>query len=270
MISKTAAAIPDAGSWLKELPLELQIDPSVKKFGNVADLAKSYKEQARMLGSRIPLPGDNAKPEEWGEVWDKLGRPKTAAEYELPPADVMKGITLDPTTMAPILAKSHELGLNKRQLSGMVQAYVEQAAAGQAAATQQFEATKNATMAALTKEWGQASEQNMAITKKAVETFGGPDLMKYLDESGLGNDLRIVKAFYNAGKRTLDSDIHGSGQRLIAGPVEAQEKIRVLETNPENRKILTNRGHPDHKKLVAEREALYNIVYPEDLPGTGA
>lgn len=48
------------------------------------------------------------------------------------------------------------------------------------------------------KELGKA--ENQAIARKAVETFGSPELKTLLERSGLGNHPELVRAFFNAGK----------------------------------------------------------------------
>lgn len=49
--------------------------------------------------------------------------------------------------------------------------------------------------------------ENLAIAKKAVETFGTPALTKLLNESGLGNHPEVIRAFVKAG-RALSQDTH--------------------------------------------------------------
>jgi len=62
------------------------------------------------------------------------------------------------------------------------------------------------------KEFGGAKlEENLAVAKKALDTFGTPELSKLLRESGIGNHPEIIRAFYRAGKAiSEDSFVAGA------------------------------------------------------------
>ena len=57
-------------------------------------------------------------------------------------------------------------------------------------------------------EFGGAKlEENMAVAKKAIETFGTPELRQMLNKTGLGNHPEVIRAFYRAGKAISDDKI---------------------------------------------------------------
>jgi len=47
---------------------------------------------------------------------------------------------------------------------------------------------------------GEKLEENLGIARKALETFGSPELKDVLNASGLGNHPAVIKAFLKAGK----------------------------------------------------------------------
>lgn len=47
---------------------------------------------------------------------------------------------------------------------------------------------------------GDKLEENLGIARKALETFGTPELRDVLNASGLGNHPEVIKAFFKAGK----------------------------------------------------------------------
>jgi antitoxin component HigA of HigAB toxin-antitoxin module len=47
---------------------------------------------------------------------------------------------------------------------------------------------------------GDAMDQNLAVARKALETFGTPELRDVLNSTGLGNHPEVIRAFYKAGK----------------------------------------------------------------------
>lgn len=50
-------------------------------------------------------------------------------------------------------------------------------------------------------------DQNLGIAKKALDRFGGPDLVRWLNETGLGNYPPLLKAFLAAGKRISEDQM---------------------------------------------------------------
>lgn len=55
-------------------------------------------------------------------------------------------------------------------------------------------------------------EENLALAKKAIDTFGSPELKTVLDSSGLGNHPEVVRAFLKIGRQISEDSIVGKGQ----------------------------------------------------------
>lgn len=82
---------------------------------------------------------------------------------------------------------------------------------------------------------GDDFEENVGIAMTAVEKFGGDDLNKLLEDSGLGNHPVMIRAFLNIGKLmaedgTLTGDVDGgakdeseAGRAARLYPKEAQQ-----------------------------------------------
>ena len=47
---------------------------------------------------------------------------------------------------------------------------------------------------------GDALNENLGVAKKALDTFGSPELSKLLGSTGLGNHPEVIRAFYRIGK----------------------------------------------------------------------
>jgi len=73
-------------------------------------------------------------------------------------------------------------------------------------------------------EWGEAAKAdkefggdnlpaNLAMAKKAMSTFGTPELRTLLDESGLGNHPEVIRAFFRAGKAISEDSRVVNGQQ---------------------------------------------------------
>lgn len=58
---------------------------------------------------------------------------------------------------------------------------------------------------------GEKLTENLAVAKKALDAFGTPELRSLLNETGLGNNPEIIRAFYRAGKAISEDKFVPSG-----------------------------------------------------------
>lgn len=81
---------------------------------------------------------------------------------------------------------------------------------------------QQAEVARLRTEWAEASKvdkefggekfaENLAISSKAVNTFGDQELKDILEQTGLGNHPAFIRAFYKAGKQISPSAFVAGG-----------------------------------------------------------
>jgi len=88
-------------------------------------------------------------------------------------------------------------------------------------------------IAAVREEWAESSksdkefggdklEENLATAKKAMDTFGTPELKALLNKSGLGNHPEIIRAFYRAGKKISEDTFVGGKQETSGSETTAQ------------------------------------------------
>ena len=65
---------------------------------------------------------------------------------------------------------------------------------------------------------GERFDQNIALARQALDTFGGQELKDLLQSTGFGNHPAIVKAFYNIGKSVSnDTLVVSNGTSKEAG-----------------------------------------------------
>lgn len=110
-----------------------------------------------------------------------------------------EGVTLDTAAVEEFSAIAKELGLEQ----GKAQAIADIAVKMQ---QRQVEA-----QASLIESWveqvkvdkdlgGEKLNENLAVARKALDTFGSPELRDVLNSTGLGNHPEIIRAFFKAGK----------------------------------------------------------------------
>lgn len=84
-------------------------------------------------------------------------------------------------------------------------------------------ANQNAAYATVREGWAQETAtdsefggenlaENLAVAKKALDTFGTPELKQLLNDTGLGNHKEVIRVFFRAGKLiSEDSFVGGNG-----------------------------------------------------------
>lgn len=68
---------------------------------------------------------------------------------------------------------------------------------------------------------GAALNDNMAIARKTLDTFGTPELKEMLDFTGAGNNPEIVRLFYRIGKAISDDNLVMSGKDVAVDKDQA-------------------------------------------------
>lgn len=139
--------------------------------------------------------------------------PETYADFTAP-----EGITLDTELADEFKVLAKELKLPQGKAQKVADIGVKMAAKWQAAQAEQI-ATTVAGWADETRAdkelGGENLDANLAVARKALDTFGTPALRKMLDESGLGNNIEIIRMLHKAGSAISEDTVvvgKGGGQ----------------------------------------------------------
>jgi len=145
------------------------------------------------------------------------------AQLELKDFVAPEGVTLDTEAATEFKTVAKELGLKQENAQKVFDVGVK--------LMQRWEAKQAEVMKATNEAWiestktdkefgGETLNENLAVAKKALDTFGTPELRTLLNQSGLGNHPEIIRAFYRAGK-AISEDRFVSGNR---GPAKTGER----------------------------------------------
>lgn len=254
------SSAPAANEFVSSLPEELRSNASLAKFKDAGSLAKSYTELEKSVGGRVKVPGADAKPEEWGEFYNKVGRPETPDKYEYKAPTLPEGVRWPAEAEAAFKPVAHQLGLTSKQVQGLMEFIG-------ADATANHQARAQATAAAqgeLKNEWGANYDKNLALTQRAFKelTDGGKDpIAEVLKETGLHADPRVLRFFHKLGLQLGEENIvkpEGAGAEAEVG--DALGKIAAIRNNKEH--AFHDPSKAGHKEAVAEMNKLYTIAYP--------
>lgn len=249
--------------WRSSLPEDLRASPSLQKFKNAGDLAKSYTELEKM--PVIRLPKADAKPEEYDALYAKLGRPESADKYEFKRPAVAEGLKYDEELETAFKGMAFKSGLQPRQAQALLDSYN---------ALQSERATKSSTeMAAgletIKKEWGADYDKNVKFASQAVTEFGGDSLKQFYETTGLGNHPEEIKAWTAAGKQITalkaqiaeltaeDKHIDGDTNVDSNSADAIQAKINAIRNDPKHPYRDKNATPKSRDAAIKEMDGLY-------------
>lgn len=178
--------------------------------------------------------GEGKDTVEGGETPDLFGAPDDGA-YAL---NLPEGMDADPVAFEAAKGIGAKLGLSQAGMDLVVKEYAEQVMPklAESVSKQVFEGINNdiaqrqqsmiaasTTMIQGGKDadgkpiapdpafGGKPMKDVMSTAAKAIDRFGGTDLRAFFDETGMGNDPRVVKAWYQIGSLISEDTDFGDG-----------------------------------------------------------
>jgi hypothetical protein len=219
-----------------------------------------------MMGAdKVVLPKDNDPPEKWNEFYNKLGRPAEPTKYDFTQVKLPPEIPIDDKQKGFLQGLFHKVGLNQKQAAVLMEEFMgNEANTLKALETEQMRQSQEA-VEKLKIEWREGFDTNVALAKKAVDMLGGPEIKSLMDETGLGNDPRMVKFFHKLG--SLLNEDKAFGDRMMSsgfatGSENAKAEIARLQGDPEFSKQYLTGDHPQHRQAVERMAALYKAAFP--------
>lgn len=244
-----------------------------RQWKGIPDVLSSYRNLEKLSGVPpdriIKLPGANDPVESWGAVYDRLGRPKSAADYKIPLPEGDSGEFAK--VIAPIF---HAAGLSQGQVQQIAEKHNAFIAEQTKQATEAAKTAHAAEMTQLQTEWGADYQKNNDVVDRAAESFGmtkdhilalkqamGPSAaMKFL--YNIGSKIAVEGSFV-AGDKGGGSGFDAMNSQMAIAKIEANRTDRTF-VEKFNSKDPVVRG-----QARAEMERLHQIAYPGAVEGQG-
>lgn len=227
-------AAPAAFDWGQHgLDAETTTYVGAKGWKSPADVVASYRGAEKLLGvpaeQVIKLPQGEISPEQFGQIADRLGRPKDAAGYELTKLVPTGG---DPKFADAAAAEFHKHGLTAKQAQELTK-WWNGTAADMAKAQSEATAQRDSQqVAALKAEWGAEFDTRAALVDKAAEAFG----MKAEEVNALKSAMGpkgAMQFLHNIGAKLGVSDTFVNGEGAVPSfggtPDQAKTEIAALK-----------------------------------------
>lgn len=210
-------------------------------------LLKKLDGAESLIGRKIGIPGDDAKPEELEKFYSTL-RPAKADDYE-----IKLGEKPDEEFVKVFRAAAHKAGMSKKQLaeltgelSPVFAARAKAAAEAQAASDKEFEQLAQTL-------FGADKDKAFERVKAALEAHAPAAVKAHigrLDNNNLALVAGVVDAIIK--KYVPEADM-GGGKGGSTDTTNLREEGRKLMASPEYRDPF----HPKHAEVKAKVDALY-------------
>jgi len=201
----TTAATPD---WTSTLAPEQRAVVEAKQWKSPGDVLTGYANMEKLMGAPadrlLRLPADD-KPESWAPIHDRLGRPKTPDEYQLPLPEGDNG------EFAKVAAGwFHEQGIPKKAAQAIAAKWNDFAKQSVEKTTAERQSKVEASRAALQAEWKTDYDKNVAVAQQAAPKLGFTKEVVDALEDKLGYD-GVMKFVHALGAKLGEHGFHSSG-----------------------------------------------------------
>jgi hypothetical protein len=260
----TAEEVKEDTWQTQYLSEDLQGNDTLSKFKDVSSLGNSYVELQKLVGSRVKVPTDDSTEEDVNSFYNQIGRPESPDKYSIDlPSD-----SYPQEVIQSFLKEAHASGLTNKQAQSAINFYNTIETDGQINSDAAMQQAKVDAESALKKEWGPSEyAKELAVSRRAFNRFADDDLKAFVNETGVTNNVAMIKFLNRIGKAFSEPDMGGAGKD--SGSIDGDSaKIEISamlkdKTHKYNEALFDN-THPKHAEAISYRDHLYDIVYAED------
>lgn len=230
-------------TWTSRLPEDIRSLPSISKFKDETELAKSYVNLEKLVSrDKIPMPKDENDQAGWETVFSRLGRPESSDKYDLK-IKLNEGLSIQDQHLNGLKAQAHKLGLSSRQLQGMIDYWTELENGAYSQRQNEYKESEAKAETTLRRSLG----ANFESARKNVEAF----VKSTFPKEAQGRVLERVKrdpeefeAFFNASKY-LSEDVLKVGKPMGMSPAEAELEYKRILSDVKG--AFYDPMHPEHE-----------------------
>lgn len=264
-----ADAVVTTSDWRAGLPEDLRADKTLATVKDIPSLAKMVVEGQKLVGNSVRMPAAGSTPEQvaaWkAENLPKLrgagmldGPPDSPDKYAIQrPEGAMDGGWSEESEKG-FLTASHAAGLSQTQTQAVMNFYG-QMIAGQRVAAQ---ADAQRVEAELRTTWGPNYDANLGRANRAIQEFGGQELIDLFAETGMGRHPTVIKAFVALGNAMVEHGALAPGGTPGITPADATAKIAAIRADKKH--AFNNGSHVDHEAALADVLALRRVITGAD------
>ena len=202
-----------------------------KGFKSLPDAVQSHHNLERLLGhdragNTVVLPKDGASPEELAAFYDKVGRPKDPALYDVGEED--------PEVAGKLRKVLHEAGLRPDQAKALREGILkitEEMKSVHQATDKTVQATRDTERVKLVEQWGAEKELKRATHQAGVKSLGVTEEQYGEMERVLGV-RQAMEIALQAGSKLMEAPFVAGKGHTLWSPEGAAARLRLLERDP--------------------------------------
>jgi len=190
--------------------------------------------------------------EELEGYYNKLGRPDDATGYKLPE-------NINEEVANWYKKTSFDLGLTETQAKTLADSYMELETAKVSEGQETQKTTEETWLNTLKDMYGNKLDVKIESAKRAVNQFGGQELIDYLNTSRLGSHPAMIKTFVDISEQMLEGTFVDGDAKSSFGATKAEieQDIQAFYNNKDLMRQLQNPQDPHHKVAKDKFERAY-------------
>ncbi len=245
-------------SWLSKLPAELQGNDSLKVIGTLPDLAKSYVETKRLIGTKLEMPGEGATPEAIANWRKTVGAPEKPEGYlgeakSLRPESVPESLW-NVEGEKKFLELAHKHHLPPVAVKEILQFHADATTASLEAAKVVEGDVLKAEGAKLRQAWGKDYDSNLNVASRVAQTVG-------LDPKThpAFTSAEVVQAFAKMGRLLSEDKLVKGDAQGVNGAVS--DRIRDIQDTKSTSALARDyRGENGAERQAAAQKQLHELM----------
>ena len=249
---------PQQSSWKDSISEVYRNDPNIEKFTEADALAKSYINAVKMIGQdKIAIPTNNSTQEAWDEAYNKLGRPESAAKYDL---DINSEIVaMDENQIKSFAEQSHKLGLNNKQAQGILEFYKNNMEGSAQQSKIDIETSHAQAEQHLRQEWGRDYDAKVKQAG-AVAKANMPGVLDLVLQDGtrLGDNSEIIKGFSKIASMFAEDKMVTTESENVDSVKNIEQEISQMMNDKAHPYHI--KGHPEHDKSIQQMLTLREML----------
>ena len=242
----------DGITYPENFPAEFHGNNTVDRFYNketkefdYGGIMTSLMHAQKMVGgNKLLVPTKDSTPDEWADVFKKLGLPEREA-YSLGIDEMTKGF----------IDKAHELGVLPHQAKGIVEYFNAAQKDQELSSKQKSDDEHAAAVEGLKNDWKGSYEDNINAVNQTLDKVFTDAEKQGLSEAGYFSDPLFIKAMYSVAQKTMDDSTFAGQQVDGAGNLQGEQALR-----DEYKKVYSKLSTPEGKNSPALAKQLQHIL----------
>lgn len=251
------AAGATGASWLDSLDDDTKGFVENKGWKEPTDILTGYRNLEKLVGAPedkiLRLPGEDDAAG-WSDVFNKLGRPEAAADYDI---TVPEGIG-DPEMADWAKEAFHKAGLTAAQAKAFTDEWNAYTGGKFEAMKAEYNARVQEEETSLKKEWGAAFDKNVDIARRAAREFGIEAEQLDAMEKAVGFS-GLLKLMNRIGSKLGEDSFEGSSSGAGFGAMTPAQATAEMETLRNDDRFRTRYLNGD-KDAVAKMDRLMRFA----------